>query len=407
MPHTPSTAMPFDAALERMREVAQACARAPERVALARAHGGVLAQALVAPIALQPFDNSAMDGFALRHADLGTDGASLDLVGEQFAGPDAGLELAAGQCVRITTGAPMPRGADTVAIKERVVVSGGRVQVPLLPAGANVRKAGEDAQPGDHMLDAGTRLTAAHVSLAAALGIDTLLLAPRPTVAVFSTGDELVAPGMALQPGQIYDSNRELLMGLVRAQGLEPTAWPVLPDEPGRMHAMLADACAAFDVVITCGGVSAGERDLLPRWLADNGSVHVWKVAMKPGMPLLFGQAGRALLLGLPGNPVSVLATFLALGVPLLDALQGALPRAPLYARLALALHKPHARREFLRGSLRSAGDGSLLVIPHSATGSHRLAAAALCDALIDLPEGPQTLQPGDAVAVLPYGSWP
>lgn len=407
MPHTPAHALPFADALARMLAVAHSRAMATEHVPLAHAHGRVLAQALVAPIDLQPFDNSAMDGFALRHADLGADGATLRLVGEQFAGIDAGLVVGAGECVRITTGAPMPAGADTVAIKENVAVTGDEVRIPPLGAGAHVRKAGEDARAGDRLLPAGTRLSPAQVSLASALGIDRLPVARRPTVAVFATGDELVAPGLALQRGQVYESNRELLMGLLRAQDLEPTAWPTLPDDAGRMQAMLADACGAFDVVITCGGVSAGERDLLPDWLAANGQRHVWKIAMKPGMPLLFGEAGQALFLGLPGNPVSVLATFIALGVPVLDALQGASPRPPVHARLAAQIDKRHARREFLRGRLHSAADGCLQVAAHGATGSHRLAAAALCNALVELPDGPQRLAQGSVVRVLPYGHWP
>lgn len=413
MPHTPPHALPFDDALARIVALGASHAMPVEHVPLARAHGRVLAVDVSAPIDLQPFDNSAMDGFALRHADLGGDGATLLLAGEQFAGVDAGLAVESGQCVRITTGAPMPAGADTVAIKEQVRVTidddGGRfVQVPGgLARGANVRRAGEDARVGERMLVAGTRLSPVQVSLASALGIATLAMARRPTVAVFATGDELVAPGLPLQRGQVYESNRELLMGLLRMQGLEPTAWPTLPDEAGRMHAMLADACGAFDVVITCGGVSAGERDLLPGWLDTHGTRSVWKVAMKPGMPVMAGKAGRAVMLGLPGNPVSVLATFVALGIPLLDSMQGAARRPDLHARLAAPLDKRNARREFVRGVLATGTDGALHVQPHAAGGSHRLAAAAGCNALIDLPEGSMQLPAGAPVRVLPYGGWP
>ena len=232
--------IPFDQARAILDGVASAHRLPIERVALPRCQRRVLAEDIVAPIALQPFDNSAMDGYALRHADIGADGARLRLVGEQFAGRDLGLVVAAGECVRITTGAPMPSGADTVAMREDVRVEGDRVDVPAgIRAGANVRRAGEDCAAGDEVLHAGTRLGAVHVSLAASLGIDRLPVSARPTVAVFTTGDELVEPGIPLQPGQIYNSNRELLMGLLRAEGLEPVAWPTLPDDPARIASML------------------------------------------------------------------------------------------------------------------------------------------------------------------------
>ena len=239
-------------------------------------------------------------------------------------------------------------------------------------AGANIRRAGEDVQAGDLVLERGCILTAARVSLAASLGIAQLEVAQRPTVAVFTTGDELVEPGLPLQPGEIYNSNRELLMGLLRADGLEPTAWPTLPDDPERVASMLRDAASSFDVVITCGGVSAGEKDHVPALLQEHGDVHFWKVRMKPGMPLLFGQLDQARFLGLPGNPVSVLATYLTLGRSLLDGLQGrAEPRPRLHARLAAPVDKPHPRREFVRGHLEFAADASLLVTPEF---RHRLA---------------------------------
>jgi molybdopterin molybdotransferase len=221
---------------------------------------------------------------------------------------------------------------------------------------------------------------------------------------VFTTGDELVEPGLPLEPGQIYNSNRELLMGLLRTEGLEPVAWPTLPDDPARIAAMLADAASSFDVVITCGAVSAGEKDHIPTLLQSLGRVQFWKVRMKPGMPLLFGEMGSALVLGLPGNPVSVLATWLTLGRALVDGLQGCTePRAQWRARLAQPIEKMHARREFLRGRLGQDADGRMHVEPNPASGSHRLHAAAQSDALIVLPEGPQSLGAGQLVDVLPY----
>ena len=404
MTDTP-TGIAFEDARQILADVATRHRLPVERLALARCHGRVLAEDVAAPIALQPFDNSAMDGYACRHADLGADAdTTLHLVGEQFAGRALGLQVSAGECVRITTGAPMPAGADTVVIRENARVDGQRITLAAgTRAGANVRRAGEDCIAGDPVLARGTLLGPVQVSLAASLGIERLTVAARPTVAVFTTGDELVEPGMPLQPGEIYNSNRELLMGLLRDEGLEPVAWPTLPDDPARIAAMLVDAASSFDLVISCGAVSAGEKDHIPAVLQARGRVHFWKVRMKPGMPVLAGQLDRAQFLGLPGNPVSVLATWLTLGRVLVDGLKGRAPRARQFARLDTSIDKTHARREFIRGSLHAGEDGALLVRPHAATGSHRLRAAAEANALITLPEQAQRLDAGAVVEVLTY----
>ncbi len=396
----------FDEARAIIDHIAQVNRLPGERVALSRAHGRVLAQDLLACMPLPPFDNSAMDGFALRHADLVDAGViGLRLAGEQFAGRVLDLAVGAGECIRITTGAPMPPGADTVVVKEAVRIDEGRIFFDHeLSLAAHVRRAGGDVCEGDLVLSRGGILTPPRVAMAAALGHSQLEISQRPTVAVFTTGDELIEPGLALQPGEIYNSNRELLMGLLRADGLEPTAWPTLPDEPGRLSSMLRDAASSFDVVITCGAVSAGEKDHIPGLIQQHGCVHFWKVRMKPGMPVLFGQIGRAQFLGLPGNPVSVLTTYLTLGRALLDGLQGrAEPRASWHARMASGFNKRNARREFLRGRLLPGIDGTLQVAPNPADGSHRLAAAAQSDALILLPEGERMFAAGDVVQVIPY----
>jgi molybdopterin molybdotransferase len=376
-----------------------------ERRPLTRALGAVLAEDLVAALALPGFDNSAMDGFAVRSAD----GASpRTIVGEQFAGRGRDLRIGEGECVRITTGGMLPADADAIVIKEDATVDGGRMVPSAAPrAGVHVRRAGEDVRPGDLVLHAGSRLGPSHLGLAAALGAHDLPVRRRPTVAVFTTGDELRAPGQALAPGEIHDSNRPLLMSLLLAEGLEPVAWPVLPDDPATIAAALADAAFSFDLVITCGGVSAGEKDHLPALLQREGAVHFWKVKMRPGMPLLFGRWGQAHFLGLPGNPVSVLATFLTLGRQLIDGIQGATqPRAAVRARLAADLRKAHPRREFLRGRLACRDDGTLVVEPNPADGSHRLAAAAASNALIVLPEGEGAWSAGTVLEVLPYADW-
>ena len=398
------TGLLFKDAMALLREAAARHRLDTESLALSRCHGRVLAEDVVAAMPLPPFDNSAMDGFALRQADLQDNETTLRLVGDQFAGVAKPLSLQRGECARITTGAPMPSGADTVAIKENCRIEGATVIVPGATAiGANVRRAGEDALAGDRVLQAGQMLTPARVSLAASLGLASLRVSRKPTVAVFTTGDELVEPGMPLAHGQIYDSNRHLLMGLLRADGLEPTAWPRLPDDPKQVEIALRDAGCAFDLIITAGGVSAGEKDHLPGVLAQFGETHFWKVKMKPGMPLLFGTLDQARVLGLPGNPVSVLATYLTFGRALIDTLQGRLESRPTWhAQLVAPLNKQHLRREFIRGQLASGRNGALHVEANAATGSHRLRAAADSNALIVIPEGPQRYAAGEVVEVIP-----
>jgi molybdopterin molybdotransferase len=377
-------------------------------VSLSRAHGHVLAADLVAGIAQPPFDNAAMDGYALRHADLAAGApVRLRLVGEQFAGRAQLLQVGEGECVRITTGAPMPSGADTVVMKEDTQVSGELVEVCVASdRGRHVRPAGEDCMPGELLLAAGTVLTPARLALAAAQGVPTLAVARRPTVAVFTTGDELVEPGLPLAPGQIYNSNRELLMGLLRAEGLEPVAWPTLPDDPAQVESALRHAGHAFDLVLSCGAVSAGEKDHIPALLQAEARIAFWKVRMKPGMPVLLaegGGLGDALFLCLPGNPVSVLATWLTLGRPLLDAMQGRTAARPGWrARLSAPWRKDHERLEFLRGRLTQGEDGVPEVAPSPADGSHRMRAAADADVLLVLGEGAREYPAGTLVDVLP-----
>lgn len=407
------TRIAFEEALAIVERVAGARRMPVERVALRRAHGAILARDVVAEVAQPPFDNSAMDGFALRHADLHGEGTTLRLAGEQFAGRALDLVVGAGECVRVTTGAPLPAGADTVVMKENTRVEhapaqGGIVTILVPPSpGQHVRRAGEDTRVGDRVLAAGIALSPSRLALAASQGLAELEVARRPTVAVFTTGDELVEPGMPLAPGQLYNSNREQLMALLRADGLDPVAWPTLPDDPARIESALLHAGHAFDVVLTCGAVSAGEKDHLPALLQAQGDVHFWKVRMRPGMPVLFaggGALGDALFLCLPGNPVSVLATYLALARPLLDRLQGrATPRPRWRARLAAPWSKAHDRLEFLRGRLCQAEDGRLDVEPNPADGSHRMRAAADSDALIVLAEGARDYPAGAPVDVLPY----
>ncbi|HBK47565.1 MAG TPA: molybdopterin molybdenumtransferase MoeA [Xanthomonadaceae bacterium] len=398
------TRISYEQVLEIVRSVAAGRRLDRERLAVSRADGRILAEDIVAPIPLPAFDNSAMDGFAIRHDDL-RDRRSLPLAGELFAGQSAESPLPPGQCLRITTGAPLPAGADTVVPKENTSVGADTVRIDSVPPpGAFVRLQGTDVAVGDVVATAGSVMTAARLGLAAALGVSQVGVSARPTVAVLTTGDELVEPGMPLAPGQIYNANRDLLMALLRNEGLSPTAWPALRDEPDRIRALLADAAETFDVVITCGGVSVGEKDHLPGLIDELGEVFFWKARVRPGMPVILGRVGKCLVLGLPGNPVSTMATFLTIARSLLDALQGRTEDRPqVWAALAAPWNKQHDRHEFLRGRLACRPDGRLWVHPNPADASYQLRGAADSNALIELPEGARTFAAGEIVRVVRY----
>lgn len=398
----------FAEALDFVVRIGAANRVASESVSTGRALGRVLAAAVFAPVALPKFDNSAMDGFALRAADLPAEGpARLRLAGSQFAGRDLECLAAPGECMRITTGAPLPAWADTVAIKEHTRLDGEFVLIEAgTTPGANVRRAGSDVEAGDLVMPVGTTLGPVGLGLLASLGLAQVEVAALPSVAVFTTGDELRPLGTPLAPGEIHDSNRILLQSMLAGEGIATLAWPALPDDEERMASALRDASQAYDLILTCGGVSAGEKDLLPGLLAKHGRIHFWKIMMRPGMPVLFGQWGRAIVLGLPGNPVSVLATFRRLALPLLDAMQARADRAPaLKARLLATVSKSHARLEFRRARVSCDATGSLVVVPHPATGSHHQRGAAESNALIVLPESAREFDAGTVVDVEAYGA--
>ncbi|HEX7112037.1 MAG TPA: gephyrin-like molybdotransferase Glp, partial [Mizugakiibacter sp.] len=371
--------------------------------------GRVLAESLRAPHAQPPFANSAMDGFALRGAELPAEGErAFALTGEVFAGAPAVPTVETGACVRITTGAPLPPGADTVVIKENVRLEGDRVWVPAgQRAGGNVRPAGEDFAAGDAVLAAGTVLRAPQIAVLAAFGFDAVAVRRAPRVALFSTGDELAPPGAPLGFGQIRDSNRPMLSALLREAGAEVVQGAHVRDERETLRERLAAAAGDADLIVTSGGVSAGEADHLPGLVRELGRIHFWKVRIKPGMPVLFGEIGGALVFGLPGNPVSCAATFLTLVRPLLDALRGrGNTPPPLRARLAVAVRKPHARAECLRCALSADAEGVLWARPHGQQGSAMLRGLAEADALAVIPEQARELAAGSVVEVLPLPGW-
>jgi molybdopterin molybdotransferase len=409
-------ALPFPSGLSvleaqsRIVEIAAKCTLPVERLALEQALGRILAVDMRAPADVPGFVNSAMDGFALRGMDLPATGTkAFRLCGEILAGGSAAPAVEQDTCVRITTGAALPRGADTVVMKENTRVQGERVEIDAgTPTGANVRAAGEDYRLGDLALHQGTRLTPAGVAVLAGFGMTHAEVVARPRGVLLTTGDELHAPGTPLGFGGIYDSNRFSLGGLLEQHGSALLRHERLRDVPAQLRDALVRAGEDADLIISSGGVSAGEADFLPRLIREVGEVYFWKVRIKPGMPFLFGRVGKALVFALPGNPVSGIATFLTLVKPALAAMSRvrAAP-ASLRARLKSALHKRHTRAEFQRAALECDAHGNLWAAPHAKQGSGMLRGVAEADALIVLPEDAHEFAVGTVVEVLPLPGWP
>ncbi|MGA8278523.1 MAG: gephyrin-like molybdotransferase Glp [Rhodanobacteraceae bacterium] len=377
-----------------------------EHVALDRALGRVLIDDVVAPHDLPPFANSAMDGYALRAADLPPQGeARLRLAGVMLAGAPITRSVASGECMRVTTGAPMPANADMVIIKEHTRIDGDYVLVPSgEPPRVHVRAAAEDYRVGQIALRGGRRLVEADLGLLASFGCSRASVSRMPAVTLFSTGDELVAPDQPLGFGQIHDSNATVVAALLRRDGIEPNRVLHLPDDPDTMRNRLNDAAGNGEVIVTCGGVSAGEADFMPRLIGEIGRVHFWKVRIRPGMPMLFGEIAGALVFALPGNPVSAFVTFLALVRPGLLALQGVVeqPSRRWLARLDSALRKSDARTEYLRARLESRDDGVLWAKPLARQGSGMLGSIVDADCLVVVPENLHELNAGSVVEILP-----
>lgn len=390
-----------EAACTFLAEAGRAQTLDVETVALDEALGRVLAEDLLVERAVPPFANSAMDGFALRGADLPAAGERrLRIVGTHLAGGAASFAIAPGECLRLMTGAPLPDGADTVVIQEHVRVDGDEAIVGAGERpGANVRPAGEDFRPGETALRRGQRLGPAQLGVCASLGCARIAVVRRPRVVLLTTGDEIVMPGEATSPAQIHNSNAFSVGALVREAGAALLSHRHLPDDADAIRAALLQAAGDADLIVSCGGVSAGEADLLPGLLAEIGTIDFWKVRMKPGMPFLTGRIGAARLCALPGNPVSTVATFLVLVLPYLEALQGcATTAAPwLSARLTAPLRKRHDRTEFLRAHVRAGVDGTLQADLLDRQGSGMLRGVAEANALLRV-EADQTELPAGAV---------
>ncbi|MEW6590425.1 MAG: gephyrin-like molybdotransferase Glp [Pseudomonadota bacterium] len=385
----------LDALLERAVAVADV-----ETVPVAQALGRVLAAPQTSSITVPPLDNSAMDGYAVRVADVPAPGVTLAVSQRILAGA-VGEPLAPGTAARIFTGAPIPAGADAVLMQEYCAVEGDSVAIHAQPhAGENIRRAGEDIRAGAEVLAAGTRLGAAEMGLAASVGLAELPVFRKLKVACFFTGDELVTPGKPLKAGQIYNSNRYTLTGLLNGLGCELIDLGVVPDSLEATEAALAGAASVADVVVTSGGVSVGEADFVKAAVEKLGRVEMWKVAMKPGKPLVYGRINEADFIGLPGNPVSAFVTFGLFVRPFLLKRMGA--ANVLYRAFAVeadfAWPKAGARREFLRARLQA--NGRLGLFPNQSSGV--LTSCAWADGLVDLPIG-QTIHPGDWVRFIPF----
>lgn len=379
-----------------------------ETVSSFDALGRVLAADVLSTLDVPPADNTSMDGYALRCADLKGAGTVLP-VAQRIPAGVVGQPLQPGTAARIFTGGQVPAGADAVVMQEQCeAVDGeglGAVRVNTQPEpGQWIRRRGEDVRQGAAVLRRGARLSPQAMGLAASVGVAALRVLRRPRVALFSTGDELMMPGDALRPGAIYNSNRYTLRGLLQAAGCEVTDLGIVPDQLDATRAALRQAAQGNDLIVTSGGVSVGDEDhLKPAAMAEGGIEH-WQIAIKPGKPLAFGhirraEGGAALLLGLPGNPVSSFVTCLLAVSPVLRVLQGADARLPagLPLRAAFAWPRADRRREFMRARINA--EGAIEIFPNQSSGV--LTSAVWADGLVDNPPG-QVIEVGDTVRFLP-----
>ena len=382
-----------------------------ESVPLAAAAGRVLARDLVAGIDVPPHANSAVDGFALIHADLSPDRETiLPVTGRAAAGHPLGRPAASGEAIRIFTGAPMPDGADTVMMQEDCVFeegggTQGRVHLkPGIKKGANRRHAGEDVMQGSVALTAGRRLRPPDLGLAAALGNDTVAVFRPLRAALLSTGDEVCEPGATLAPGAIYDANRVMLAALLRGLGCTVSDLGINPDRAASLHDALAGAAADHDLIVTSGGVSTGEEDHVRAAIEKLGRLDFWRLAIKPGRPVALGQLGGVPLIGLPGNPVAAALTFAILARPLILRLSGASepPPSTYPVRAGFAYRKRAGRREYVRATLVRESDG-LVARKYPRDGAGILSSIVRSDGFVILDETLSDLAVGGVVDFLPF----
>ncbi|WP_295442921.1 gephyrin-like molybdotransferase Glp [uncultured Thiodictyon sp.] len=368
--------------------------------------GRVLARALTSAIAVPGWDNSAMDGYAVRCADLAAGPARLRVTQRIPAGT-LGQPLEPRTAARIFTGAPIPTGADAVVIQEYCTRDADWVEVPGHPTrGANIRRTGEDICVGTEVIAPGTRLRPQHLGLAASVGATQLSVYRRLRVTMFASGDELVMPGEPLGPGQIYNSNRFTLKGLLVGLGCEVSDLGQVPDSLEATMAALARAAAGADLILGSGGVSVGEEDHVKPAIERLGTLDLWNVAIRPGKPLAFGHVHGTPFLGTPGNPVSLFVTFLVFARPLVLRMQGVtgdLEPPALKVRADFDVPRPDRRREFQRARLTRGTDGEWEAVVYASRSPGVLSSAAWADGLVEIPAG-QTVARGDPVIYIPFG---
>lgn len=388
-----------------------ACVVGTEDVPLRQALGRILAEDVAAPRNVPPHDNSAVDGYAVYHADLNADGETrLPVAGRIAAGHPLRGPAERGKAYQIFTGAPMPTGADggpdTVFMAEDAEVAGDVVILPKgLKKGANRRFAGEDVKQGDVILRAGQILRAQEVGLAASVGRGDLSVRQKLRTAVFSTGDEVRDPAEGAPDGCIFDANRYTIMSLLDGLGCAVTDLGILPDNPDAIAQALAGAEAEHDLLITSGGVSAGEEDHVKTAVERRGSIHFWRLAIKPGRPVALGQVGDSAFVGLPGNPVAAMVTFMLIARPLIMMLSGATetdaPRFPVKA--GFSYKKKTGRREWARAKLVRNGGGMPVAEKRHSSGAGILTSMVDADGLVELPEDLTELVEGATVDFLPF----
>ncbi len=376
-----------------------------ETVALSDALGRVLADPVASMVTVPPWDNSAMDGYAVNTADLSGDAPRLP-VSQRIPAGASGEPLKPGTAARIFTGAPVPPNADAVVIQEVCEQDGDDVVINQIPAaGANIRRAGEDTEQGQEVIPAGTRLGPQHLGLAAAVGHGELTVHRRLKVALFSSGDELINPGEPLGPGQIYNSNEYTLKGLLEALGCDVHTLGIVEDTFDATCEALQRAAGGADLVMTSGGVSVGEEDHLKPAVEKLGTLDLWKIAIRPGKPLAFGHIGDTPFVGTPGNPVSLFVTFCLFARPFIlkmQGVQGELSPQPVMARIDFDWSKPDKRREFARARMELDEQGEAKVSIFRSRSSGVLTSLAWANGLAVLPEL-TPLSKGDQVQFLPF----
>jgi molybdopterin molybdotransferase len=400
-----SRRLTLDQALEQMLGAVEPI-QGRERVGLKAALGRVLAEEVRAPLDLPPFANAGMDGYAFRSIDRATHG-SLRVIGTAAAGHPFSAPLAAGECVRIFTGAALPSNADTVVIQEDVERVGDTLHIAVpVETGANIRPRGDEIRAGERLLPAGKQLGPADLGLLASAGLPEIDVRRRPRVALLSTGDELRPVWQPLDFGQIHESNRYVLAAQLAELGVETLDFGNLPDDPAATEKALLDASREADAVVTSGGASVGEADFVVSTLRALGRVDFWKIAIKPGKPFAFGRIGAAYFFGLPGNPVAAMVSFSQLVRPALLRLMGAPGSPPLRlpAKSLGRLRKQPGRLEFQRGLYRRDADGGFSVESLPGQGSHRLSSVSRANCLIILPLENAGVEAGETVEIEPFG---